>query len=215
MKETETVSAVPAWMPIFLSLMLVLLTLFIFLSTFTESDPEKVKIFKAGFRKNFIFEGKGISSKVSFVEQHNSDPLVNILNRIKKEKLNVELMQDYLKISEIKTLGVKEVARGLSLIVDFEQVFQSTDRISADAEKKLLNLSYLVTDLPYLIEINAFSGDDLLFREGMNAAFRRVKAVYNFFLSAGVHPLKMKIACRLASADRLNALEIIFKEPEL
>jgi len=179
-----------------LSLMLILLSLFIFLTSFTETDKKKIEIFKEHFNRSIMLTGKGNIGKNSITEfGKNIDPLNNIIN------------------SGI-VLVLPEVIRFRKnrMVLDFT------------AKKYLSKILYLVKDLPYEVEIRGYSSKEGISdvsktpdsREILKDSALRAMLVYKYFIGNGVSPAKLFVSGYGNSISKENALkdkvEILFKE---
>jgi flagellar motor protein MotB len=220
--EEET-AASPSWMPLFFSLMLVLLTLFIFLITYAETDKEKIRIFREQFQESLLLsgaQGRGARSIVHVGTQQ--DPLNALINRMKSEGINKKLMDEFLTLKQIKDLEVMAGKTGVSVILPEVAVFEpGKNQLTGKAVDYLAAVSYLVSELPYLVEIKGFSPGTVPtgYIDALEFSARRALLVYNFFLSQHIPSLKLKVSgCGDAFAGSeipQNKVEIIFKSPEL
>ena len=220
--EEETATS-PSWMPLFFSLMLVLLTLFIFLITYAETDKEKIRIFKEQFQKSLLLsdeEGRGAQSVVHVGTQQ--DPLNALINRMKSRGINKKSMDEFLTLKQIKELEVMTGKRGVSVILPEVVVFEpGKNQLTDKAVDYLAAISYLVSELPYLVEIKGFSSGTVPtgYTDALEFSARRAFMVYNFFLSQHIPSLKLKVSgCGDAFAGSeipQSKVEIIFKSPEL
>jgi len=204
-----------------LSLMLILLSLFIFLTSFTESDKKKIKIFKKNFNKSIMFSGKGNIGKESITEfGDNGDPLSNILKKMKSENINVKLTVKYLTLKNIKDMKVYKGKNGLVLVLPETIMFRKRgNSLDFTAKKYLSKILFLVKDLPYEVEIRGYSSG-----KGLNNDYKRIlkdsankaMAVYEFFIGNGVAPEKLFVSGygKLTDPNRLfsDRVEILFKE---
>ncbi len=224
--EKEKENSQYTWMPVFIALMMVLLTLFIFLSTFTESDKEKVKIFKAQYKKSTMMRGKGGMGAETVVDAGiPDDPLQALINRMKSGKITKKLMDDFLTLNQIKELQVKDGKRGVCLILPDVVGFEpGNNRLTDKAQKYLFDISYLVAALPYTVEIKGYSSEKIPpgYIDTLEFSARRSFMVYEYFLSQNVNPIKLKVSgCGdIVSPDSgnktpMDKVEIIFKSPEL
>lgn len=212
----------PPWMTLFISLMLVLLTMFIFLTTFIEKDKAKVEIFRQHFRKSLMIpeERRGIPSITDMGGP--VEPIRHIINRMKSEGINKKLMDDFLTLNQIKDLKVKDGKRGVSVILPEVVLFEAGKTgLGAQSVSYLNSISFLVLDLPYLVEIRGYSTADVPggFKDPLEFSAHRAMAVFNYFLDKEIPPVKLKVSgCGDAYAGSdapQNKVEIIFKEAEL
>jgi flagellar motor protein MotB len=220
--EEET-AASPSWMPLFFSLMLVLLTLFIFLITYAETDKEKIRIFREQFQESLLLsgaQGRGAQSIVQVGTQQ--DPLHALINRMKSKGINKKLMDEFLTLNQVKDLEVMAGERGVAVILPEVAVFErGKNQLTGKAVDYLFAVSYLVSELPYLVEIKGYSSETIPtgYTDALEFSARRALLVYNFFLSQHIPSLKLKVSgCGDAFAGSgipQNKVEIIFKSPEL
>ena len=211
----------PAWLTMFLSLMLVLITLFVFLTTYTEHNKSKIEIFKNHFKQSLVLIGKGQGGKKSIVDNSEIDPLKEILNRMKSEGLSVKLMKEFLNQQQIKELDVKQGRNGIVIVLPKTIGFSDN---SFNLNKKVLSylnkIAYLASDLPYLVEIRGYSGNVLPkgVKDEFELSLKRALEVYKYFINKGINPVKLKVSgCGIDNSDNKNKdrVEIIFKEISL
>ncbi len=212
----------PAWLTIFLSLMLVLITLFVFLSTYTEHDKSKIEIFRNHFKQSLVLSGKGQGGKRSIIDNSTVEPLDEILNRIKGEGLSVKLMNEFLNQQKIKELKVKRGERGVVVVLPVSIGFDNNK--SVNLNKKILpylnKIAFLAADLTYLVEIKGYSGNKIPkgIKDELELSSRRALAVYDFFIKKGVNPVKLKVTgCGYdnSKSENKDRVEIAFKEISL
>jgi len=220
--DEETVTP-PSWMPLFFSLMLVLLTLFIFLITYAETDKEKIRIFKEQFQESLVLSGEGGRGARSIAGGGTrQDPLQALVNRMKSAGINKKLMDEFLTLSQIKDLEVTGGKRGVAVILPEVVMFEpGKNQLTGKAVDYLAVVSYLVSELPYLVEIKGYSPGAVPpgYTDALEFSARRALLVYNFFLNRHIPALKLKVSgCGDAFAGSgipQNKVEIIFKSPEL
>lgn len=220
--DDEQVHTSPTWMPLFLSLMLVLLTLFIFLTTFAEKDKVKVEVFKKHFRESLLMPEKERMGTPSVTDIGGPvEPVQAIVNRMKSEGINKKLMDDFLTLNEIKDLQVRDGKNGVAVILPETAVFEPEKKDLTRQSRQFLNsISYLVSELPYLVEIKGYAaGVPAGFNDSLEFSARRAAEVYNYFLEKDIAPVKLKVSgCGDAfegSGVPQDKVEIIFKEAEL
>ncbi len=209
-----------------LSLMLILLSLFIFLTSFTETDKKKIEIFKEHFNRSIMLTGKGNIGKNSITEfGKNIDPLNNIINKMRSESINRKLMVKYLTLNNIKDLTVYNGMSGIVLVLP-EVIRFRKNRMVLDftAKKYLSKILYLVKDLPYEVEIRGYSSKEGISdvskipdsRDILKDSALRAMLVYKYFIGNGVSPAKLFVSGYGNSISKENALkdkvEILFKE---
>jgi flagellar motor protein MotB len=219
----EETATSPSWMPLFFSLMLVLLTLFIFLITYAETDKEKIRIFKEQFQKSLELSGEEGRGAQSIIRGGTGqDPLSALINRMKSEGIDKKLMDEFLTLNQIKELEVMGGKSGVSVILPEVAVFEpGSNRLTGKAVDYLAAVSYLAAELPYLVEIKGFSPGTVPtgYTDALEFSARRALLVYNFFLSQQIPALKLKVSgCGDAFAGSgipQNKVEIIFKSPGL
>jgi len=209
-----------------LSLMLILLSLFVFLTSFTESDKKKIEIFKRHFNTSIMFSGKGNTGKASLTEfGNNSDPLNNIIRKMKSNNINRELMVKYLTLKDIKDMRVYKGLNGIVLVLP-EVIRFRKDRMKLDftARKYLSKILFLVKNLPYEVEIRGYSSKqnfggnlkDNSYGEILKDSAARAMLVYDYFISNGASPAKLFVSGYGDSIKKKDAVkdkvEILFKE---
>ncbi|MCU0289651.1 MAG: hypothetical protein MUF15_25070, partial [Acidobacteria bacterium] len=148
------------WMPMFISLGLVLLTLFIFLTTFAEKDKIKIDIFKRSFRERLTLSkgNLGITGKnrenLELEMGTRAEPVLNIVKRMRSKGINKKLMDEFLTVAQVKNLEVIEGKKGVCVIIPGVVIFKEgkTDLL-AESTQFLARISFLVSELPYLVEI--------------------------------------------------------------
>jgi flagellar motor protein MotB len=220
--EEESSESHP-WMPPFISLMLVLLTLFVFLTTYAESDKEKIRIFKTQFRKSLLLPGESGKGARSAVDMGTGqDPLQSLINRMKSAGIDKKSMDEFLTLHQIKELEVMDGKRGVSVILPEVVVFEpGKNRLTPTAVNYLSDIAYLVSELPYLVEIKGFSSGIIPpgYGDALEFSARRALLVYEFFINRDISPVKLKVSgCGDAFAGSeapQDKVEIIFKAPEL
>lgn len=214
----------PQWMPLFISLMLVLLTLFIFLTTFAAGDRRKVERFREYFRESLLLSGgKGVDGAPSIADVGTGvDPLKSLVNRMKSEGINKKLMDDFLTLNQIKELEVMDGRRGVAIILPETVGFvPGKNQLKRFAEDYLEDISYLVSELPYLVEIRGYSTSQVPigYADALEFSARRALLVYDYFVNRNIAPVKLKVSgCGDAfegSGVAQDKVEIIFKSAEL
>ncbi len=221
----------PPWMTLFISLMLVVLTLFIFLTTFTETDKTKLEIFKKHFRKSMLMPREDRKGTPSIIDLGGPvEPISAIVNRMKSEGINKKLMDDFLTLSQIKGLEVMDGTRGVVVIVPEVAYFEEgTKDLTKTSRQFLARLLFLVEELPYLVEIKGYAVGTVPapYKDALEFSAMRAMEVFNYFIQNNIPPIKLKVAgCGDAfenaakpetqpSPPPQNKVEIIFKEAEL
>jgi flagellar motor protein MotB len=219
----EDVRGTPPWMTLFLSLMLVLLTLFIFLTSFAETDKAKIAMFKKHFRKSLLIPEEERRGTPSITDIGGPvEPIRNIINRMKSEGINKKLMDDFLTLNQIKDLQVMDGKSGVSVILPEVAYFEDGKKDLTQKSKQFLSrITFLVLDLPYLVEIKGYctAGVPDGMKDSLEFSARRAAEVYNYFLEKEVPAVKLKVSgCGDAFGESnvpQNKVEIIFKEAEL
>lgn len=221
--DDEQVYVSPPWMPLFLSLMLVLLTLFIFFTTFAEKDKTKIETFKKLFRQNLLMPGKDRKGALSIFDLGGPvEPVRTIVNRMKSHGINKKLMDDFLTLNQIMDLQVMDGTRGVAVILPDVATFEEgkTD-LTLKARRFLNGIAYLVSELPYLVEIRGYAPSRVPpgFTDALEFSARRATNVYRYFLEKDIPPVKLKVSgCGDAFEDSgvpQDKVEIIFKEADL
>jgi flagellar motor protein MotB len=212
----------PAWMPVYISLMLVLLTLFVFLNTFTEKDPGRVRIFRENFKKALVLLGSGRAGSRSAVDVRGADPLLALVNRLKSETLSVDKMDRFLTVAQIKELRVARGERGVTVVVPGKLGFDGTGLVlNALARAALARIAWLATEIPYQVQVTAYSSSRIPagYGDALGYSAGRALEVYRFLLAHGVPPVKLKMTARGDALARGgpedNRIEISFQEPQL
>lgn len=223
--EDMKILGVWPWMPLFISLGLVLLTLFIFLTTFAEKDKVKIDIFKRSFKEHLSMpeeSPKGSRFGPEWDIGENTEPIRNIVNRMKSRGINKKLMDEFLTLTQVKDLEVMEGNKGVCVILPEVVTFQEGKKeLSERAESFLSRIAYLVSELPYLVEIKGYAAAKNIpgFRDPLEFSAKRAVEVYHYFLAKEINPEKLKVSgCGDAFADSRKSqdkVEIIFKEAEL
>ena len=213
----------PAWMPMFISLMLVLLIIFIFLITYTRGSQTKIQKFKEHFRRSLMLSGKGGNGAYSITDlgtRHN--PARALINRMKSKGINKKLMDDFLTLNQIKDMEVLDGQRGVAIILPEVVGFvpgknQLTDR----AVEFLDTVAILATELPYLVEIKGYAAGTVPagYSDPLEFSAKRAALVFNYFIDKDVDPVKLKVSgCGDAFKDSdvpQDKVELIFKTEDL
>ncbi len=225
--EDMKILGVWPWIPLFISLGLVLLTLFIFLTTFAEKDKVKIDIFKRSFKESLSMPEENHSgSRFGFGPDRdmgeNTEPIRNIVNRMKSGGIDKKLMDEFLTLNQVKDLEVMEGNKGVCVILPEVVTFQEGKKELTERAKSFLSrITYLVSELPYLVEIKGYAASKIIpgFRDPLEFSAKRAAEVYNYFLAREINPEKLKVSgCGDAFADSRKSqdkVEIIFKEAEL
>lgn len=223
--DFEELHGSPTWMPLFISLMLVLLTLFIFLTTFVKGDKRKLKDFQEEFRKSLMIPGAGNTGSFSISDTGTGqDPMQRLVNRMRAKGINKKLMDEFLTLQQIKDLVVRDGLRGVAVILPDVVTFEPGDdglTLSEKSIKFLDSISYLVAELPYQIEVKGYSDTSFPsgYKDALEYSARRAAKIYDYFLDKEVAPIKLKVSgCGDAFKDSgvsQNKVEIIFKSAEL
>ncbi len=94
-EEESRDHAAPQWLTLFISLMLVLLTLFIFLTTFIKDDKRKIRDFREEFKKSLMLPGKGDRGAFAITDiGTEDDPVQRLVNRMKSKGINKKIPTD-------------------------------------------------------------------------------------------------------------------------
>jgi flagellar motor protein MotB len=210
----------PAWLPIFISLMIVLLTLMVFLITFSESDSEKIKIFKRFLRENLMLVDKKseLNDRVFGDEQN---PLKALINRMKAEGINKRLMDNYLTIAQIKKIRILDGEDGVCIILPERILFkEGSTKITRETVRPLNEVLPLVMDLPYIVEIRGYAsiGEGKNFIDSLEFSSQRAYSIYQYFVSKGVAAEKLTVTGYgdnfSENGKKNNKVEIVFKEQD-
>lgn len=211
----EPLGRTPRWLYIYLAVILKFLTVFIFLFTFTEKDPAKVKLFRDNFKKTLMIAGRGSEGKQALVDTAGADPLKVLANRMKAEGISVRLMEEFVSQQQVRDLAVKAGESGSVVVIPEAVRFEAAGTvIPASSLPFLKNLSVLLAGVPFLMEIRARASPALpaTAADPLELSAQRALVLYDFFLAQGVDPLKLKAAGYGAGPDRA---EFVFKSPEL
>jgi len=224
-EEDKDFDGTPQWMTLFISLMLVLLTLFIFLTTFAQGDRRKIQEFKQEFRKSLMLAGDGDPGAFSITESGTSDdPIQQLITRMKSKGINKKLMDDFLTLQQIKDFEVMDGSNGVSLILPEVLTFEKEGDgllMTPKAQQYLTSIAPLVMQLPYLVVIKGYADKNIPggYADALEFSTRRAMKVYDYFIGLEVSPVKIKVAgCGDAfqgSSVPQDKVEIIFKTTEL
>jgi flagellar motor protein MotB len=213
----------PSWMPMFIALMLVLLTVFVFLVTFTRGSKLKVRKFKTEFRRSLMLPGQGSKGARSLTDFGTlEEPARALINRMKSEGINKKLMDDFLTLNQIKELEVRDGQRGVAIILPEVVGFLPGKNEITDAAKRFLDrVSVLAAELPYLLEIKGYAGETVPpgYTDALEFSAKRAALVYNYFIAKEIDPEKLKVSgCGTAfrgSGVPQDKVELIFKTEDL
>lgn len=219
----ETPLIRPVWMPMFISLMLVLLTVFIFLITYTKGSQTKVQKFKEQFRRSLMLVGKGGKGAHSITDLGTRyNPARVLINRMKSKGINKKLMDDFLTLSQIKDMEVRDGQRGVSIILPEVVGFvPGKNQLTEQAVRFLDMVVILADELPYLVEIKGYSTETIPpgYTDPLEFSAKRAALVYNYFINKEVEPVKLKVSgCGDAFKDSdvpQDKVELIFKTEDL
>jgi flagellar motor protein MotB len=192
----ETPGTRSVWMPMFISLLLVLLTIFIFLTTYTRGSKTKVQTFKEQFRRSLMLVGKGGKGTRSITDlgtQYN--PARVLINRMKSKGINKKIMDDFLTLNQIKDMEVRDGERGVSIILPEVVGFvPGKNQLTDQAARFLDTVVILADELPYLVEIKGYSTETVPigYTDPLEFSAKRAALVYNYFINKEVEPVKLK-----------------------
>ncbi|MGE5341462.1 MAG: OmpA family protein [Candidatus Omnitrophota bacterium] len=215
----------PSWMPMYISIMLVFLTIFIFLTTFIETDNAKIKTFKSQYQRVMASNathptGAGTGSTANHTNR--ADRLNTLIAQIKSNGINKKRMDDFLTLNGINGLAIRDAQQGIAVTLPEVTLFEpGQNRLTPNAVHSLYNLSYLVSELPYGVEIKGYTSGKLApgSADALEFSAKRAYEIYRFFIDKGISPLKLRFAgCGDAfqgSSAPQDKVEIIFKSPEL
>lgn len=206
----------------YISMVMVILTIFIYLTTFAESDKQKIKIFKEHYR-DILFSGKGNTGKTSLEDiGTGQNPLNALINRMRSKGINKKLMDEFLTLNEIRDLSVVGGKRGVSVTLPEVVAFEpGKNELTVKMMQYLDSLVYLASELPYLVEVKGYSTGNVPhgYTDALEFSAKRAHTVYAYFLGKGIAGGKMKVSgCGIAFKDSSVAqdkVEITFKSPEL
>jgi len=219
----ETPETRPAWMPMFIALMMVLLTYFIYLTTFVKGSKTEIKMFREQFRRSLMLPGKGGIGKYSITDLGTPDnPARVLINRMKSKGINKKLMDDFLTLKQIKDLEVRDGERGVSIILPEVVGFvPGKNQLTDQAVKFLDTVAILADELPYLVEIKGYAAGTMPvgYSDPLEFSAKRAILVYNYFINKNVDPVKLKVSgCGDAFKDSdvpQDKVELIFKTEDL
>jgi flagellar motor protein MotB len=221
-QETETSSG---WMMVFISLLLVLLALFVFLTTFTEPGSSvKVRVFRESFRKSLLISSNN-SKQIQALFQEImpwQKEISRVVKKIKATGLNQPLMDEFLTVADIEGLTINQGKNGVSLI--FPEAIRFYDQsleLRQPSRLLLAKIAYLAADVPYLVEIRGYANPQYPkgFSSALEFSARRAAVVYQLFIEKQVNPWKLKVSgfgdAFYSEKESQDKVEIIFKELEL
>ena len=188
-------------MPVlFLSLLLVLITFFIVLTRFVETDSSKVAHFSREYNAQLFFgvREKAVAAVGMRQEQGNEyNPLQSLVNRMKSIGITEPLMNEYLTVNKIKELKVISGEEGIVLRLPQPLNFEAQDTVLSERSRNILNkLKVLFVELPYIIEVKGVGlrkTDEDLFPV-LEAGVAVSQTVYRQLINMGVMPEKIKIS---------------------
>lgn len=221
-KDIDT--STPQWIPMFLSLMLVLITLFVFLTTFAEGDILKTEEFRRFFKESMMMPEKvetGKEEEGGYVSTE-SNPLKALVNRMKSKGINGKLMVDFLTPNPLDGIDIKDGRDGVVVTLP-EIVSFATGKaiLSRRARIYLTKIAYLASILHYLVEIKGYTSPDFPthMTDALELSCQRAIVVYNYLVMRKVNPAKLKITGHgdafAESGVRQDKVEILFKEIDL
>jgi hypothetical protein len=218
-----TPGTTPAWMLMFISLMLVLLTIFIFLVTFTRGSHTKIQLFQKHFRRSLMLTGEGGKGARSITDLGTRySPMRVLINRMKSKGINKKLMDDFLTLSQIKDMEVRDGKRGVSIILPEVVGFvPGKNQLTDQAVSFLDTVVMLAVELPYMVEIKGYSTETVPpgYSDPLEFSAKRAALVYNYFINREVEPVKLKVSgCGVAFKDSdvpQDKVELIFKTEDL
>jgi flagellar motor protein MotB len=219
----ETPGTHPVWMPMFVALMMVLLTIFIFLTTHTKGTKTKIQMFKEQFRKSLMLSGKGGYGAYSITDLGTPDnPARVLINRMKSKGINKKLMDDFLTLNQIKDMEVRDGKRGVCIILPEVVGFvPGKNQLTDQAVEYLDKVAILAAELPYLVEIKGYAAGAVPagYSDPLEFSAKRAALVFNYFIDRNVNPVKLKVSgCGDAFKDSdvpQDKVELIFKTEDL
>jgi flagellar motor protein MotB len=219
----DTAGTRPAWMPVFIALMLALLTIFVFLATFTKGSKTKIQMFKEHFRRCLMLSGKGGRGAYSITDLGTAgNPAQVLINRMMSKGINKKLMDDFLTLNQIKDMEVRDGKRGVSIIVPEVVGFVPGKNQLTDQAVEFLDTVVILADaLPYLVEIKGYAAGSVPvgYSDPLEFSAKRAALVYNYFIDRNVDPVKLKVTgCGDAFKDSevgQDKVELIFKTEDL
>jgi len=183
------------WLPLYISMILIVLTFFISLSSYTIKTMKKMKSFQKSYKQSLVFKKGKSRGRISILNRGEGDKLAVIIKDLREKGLSKKKVEEYLNDADLIKLGIKVGDNGASLSFPSNSIFEKgKTKIDPKAYVELVKIGYLAKYLPYYIYIEGFSTK----KESGNIdsyEFAALKAleVYNFFKQQGVEKRKMVI----------------------
>ncbi len=178
------------WLTTYLDIIMLILTFFVFLTTFTVQDRDKVSRFRDFFKKSLVLSGSGTRGAVSIADSERDAAVEDLIKKVKVEGLNIKLTNQFLEISEIKDLKVKDGNRGVIIAFPQALVFEG-GRVNSKGREYLRKLAGFVSAIPYFVELKGVCGKDndepLAYTAAMGME------IYRVLTAAGVAEGKLKV----------------------
>jgi outer membrane protein OmpA-like peptidoglycan-associated protein len=141
---------------------------------------------------------------------------------MKSKGINKKLMDDFLTLSQIKDMEVRDGERGVSIILPEVVGFvPGKNQLTDQAVRFLDTVVILADELPYLVEIKGYSTGTIPpgYTDPLEFSAKRAALVYSYFINREVEPVKLKVTgCGDAFKDSdvpQDKVELIFKTEDL
>ncbi len=206
-----------SWLPLYLSLILIILTFFVALTSFSIRIKEKMKVFKKSYRESFIFIGGKSKGEISILNIGDADRLQFIINQMREKGIDEKSMRKYLKETDLLNLGVSVIKDGKEIVFPVKAFFKGgSTEIDPKKYYLLLKVLPLVKYLPYYVTIKSYPDSNKVdFLKAFELAGKRAYSVFQFFKEEGVYEKKLSIeSYSFAPEDKKASFSIVFSEEE-
>ncbi len=203
------------WLPLYISMILIVLTFFISLSSYTIKTMEKMKSFQKSYKESLIFTKGKSRGKISILDTGEGDNLVVIIKNLREKGLNKQKMMEYLKDSDLIKMGVRVGQNGSELSFPSDKIFEKgKTKINPKAYVRLVKIGYLAKYLPYYIYIEGYSNKkESGSVDSYEFAALKALSIYNFFKQQGVKKNKMVIV-GYGESDKTTEIKIKFRDED-
>lgn len=178
------------WLTTYLDIIMLILTFFVFLTTFTVQDRDKVSKFRDHFRKSLILAGSGTRGAVSIADSARDAAVENLVNKVKKDGLSLQLTEKFLEISEMKDLQVRDGNEGIVITFPEALLFEA-GTLNSKGREYLGRIASFLAAVPYFVELKGVC------REGredpLGYSVKMGLEVYSMLVSSGVSKAKLKV----------------------
>ncbi len=206
-----------SWLPLYLSLILIILTFFVALTSFSVRIGKKMRLFQKSYRESFVFIGGKSKGKLSILNIGDADRLNFIINQMRENGLNENLMKSYLKETDLISLGIAFIESGNELVFPVSRLFkEGGTSIEPTKYFTLIKILPLIKFLPYFVLIEGYpDGKESDKLKAYEVSAKRAYSVYKFFVSQGVSERKMAIsAYGISNDERKDSIRFKFMEEE-